>query len=937
MKKAALHILFILWAFTTNGQTIFYDQLDLKSGLPSSLVYDIFQDTKGFIWIATDEGLLKYNGLDFKSYTHPDLHSKSGSNIKQDALGRIWYQTFDGFLFYIDQKDQMQTFSQSNNIGFVNFVITDRYLIKTTWDGIEIRNIKSLKVIKKIKIPKIMTSFLEVSDEHIIFGNHSTQAISLNNWNKTILKNDGIKSASKLLTFSNNNELYFLAQQPDFKCKIFKFSKCNFEPMVTLEVDKNVQNFEIIDNKIWICTKKGVHAFTMGGKEFPFTSKLPIEDISKVFKDINNVYWFASLSKGIFIIKNFTTWELQIPNEKFNALTTDEKHLFVSSSSGKIYQLDTELNYRIYWRNRDSHPVYYLNFNTDSRWNFFSANGFYVLDKIKKKTTHFSSAVKQIIPFEDNTFIASGTGFVNTVSTDTEVKWKDNILTNIRGKSIAYDKTHKRIIVASNNGLLEIKNGKTHTITYQNSNLFIKNIITEKEKIIALSNQGELFEISGKTIKKIKSNRLFTLLKRDQNQTLLVDKNIVFQLKNNAFVKLFSLGKFLKIKDVITFDHYYFTITEDKIIRISKEKLVENIYQKPKVIIENLWVNDKPKALHNTKLEAHENDIQINFSLLNFNFDSDYQLVYKINGVLKNLSNSSKNIKLVSLAPERYFLEIGIQNKNNSTIEFIHSISFEILPPFWKRTWFILSGITLLLASSFLIYRWKIKQLKIKNDKAIEKLTLENNLKESRLQLIKSQMNPHFFFNAINNIQSYIFTNETKEASTYLSKFSKLTRKILEFSDVNSITLKDEIDALQLYLELQQMRFKDLEFEIKFDTIPNLESIKIPTMLFQPYVENAILHGLSHSSREKKLKINFQWESPNLLIGTIYDNGIGRIKSAELNQLNTSKPKSFATKANLERIMLLNKDQYKIKVSYQDLYDENLESKGTMVTIKIKL
>ena len=74
-------------------------------------------------------------------------------------------------------------------------------------------------------------------------------------------------------------------------------------------------------------------------------------------------------------------------------------------------------------------------------------------------------------------------------------------------------------------------------------------------------------------------------------------------------------------------------------------------------------------------------------------------------------------------------------------------------------------------------------------------------------------MNPHFFFNAINNIQSYIFTNETKEAATYLSKFSKLTRKILEFSDVDSISLKDEISSLQLYLELQQMRFKDLKFE----------------------------------------------------------------------------------------------------------------------------
>lgn len=920
-----------------NSQTIFYDQLDIKSGLPSSVVYDIFQDSKGFIWIASDEGLLKYNGYDFKTYSHHDLHSKAGSNIKEDDLGRIWYQTFDGFLFFVDSKDQMQTFTQKNNIGFVNFVVTKEYLIKTTWDGIEVRNIKTLKIIKEIKIPKIQTSFLEVSENKIIYGNTDTEVISLKNWKKEKIKNEPLKNATKILTYQYQNHLYFLTQESNFRCTLYKFSKNNFILLNTIEIDKNVQNFEMVDNTIWICTKKGVHAYSLKGKELPFTSKLPAEDISKVFKDYNNVYWFTSLSKGIFIIKNFDSWELQLANEKFNAISSDENHLFISSSSGKIYELDSELNHKIYWKNEDLHPIYYLNFNTDSRYNFFSGNGFYILNKKDKNITHFNSAVKQIIPFEPNLFLTTGTGFVNSISTKPNIKWKENFLTNIRGKSIAFDRSNNRILVATNNGLLKIKDGKTQPVNYQNKTLFIKTLITDNQRIIALSNQGELYEIKGNVIGKINSNRPFTFLKKDLNETLLVDKNTVFKLNNNKITKLFSVGKFLKIKDLLSLKNNYFVITEDKIIRISKEKSIENTYQKPKIILENSSVNEKIQSIHNTKLKADENDIQINFNLLNFDFDSDYQLVYRINGALKNLNNTTKNIKLVSLAPEKYFIEIGIQDKNTTDIEFIHNISFEILPPFWKRNWFILSAITSLFIIGFLIYRWKIKQIKVKNEKEIEKLTLENNLKESRLQLIKSQMNPHFFFNAINNIQSYIFTNETKEAATYLSKFSKLTRKILEFSDVDSISLKDEIASLQLYLELQQMRFKDLKFKIKHDNILNLESIKIPTMLFQPYVENAILHGLSHSNKDKKLEIKFEWEASNLLIGTIYDNGIGRIKSAELNQLNTSKPKSFATKANLKRIMLLNKDQYQIDVNYEDLYDEHTEGCGTKVTIKIKL
>ena len=198
-------------------------------------------------------------------------------------------------------------------------------------------------------------------------------------------------------------------------------------------------------------------------------------------------------------------------------------------------------------------------------------------------------------------------------------------------------------------------------------------------------------------------------------------------------------------------------------------------------------------------------------------------------------------------------------------------------------------------------------------------------------------MNPHFFFNAINNIQSYIFTNDTQVASAYLSKFSKLTRKILELSDTDTVTLQDEIDTLKLYLELQKMRFEDFNFKIYYDENIRLNDVKIPTMLFQPYVENAILHGLAHSNGEKNLSIEFRVDRTRQLITTIKDNGIGRVKSAELNKLNTSKPKSFATKANLDRIMLLNKDQYNITIDYTDLYDENEESNGTLVTIKMKI
>lgn len=938
MKRFFSYFIILFYPFLGFCQTIFYDQLDLKSGLPSSVVYDIFQDSKGFIWIATDEGLHKYNGYDFQSYTHPDLHSKSGSNIKEDALGRIWYQTFDGFLFFVDKKNQLHTFHQKNNIGFVNFVVTKKYLIKTTRDGIEIRNLKNLKVVKTINIPKIETSYLELAENKIIYGNSKTETITLKEWQREEILNTPLKKASKILTFRDSKQLYFLTQESNFTCKLYSFYKNVFREVANLKMEKNVQNFEIIDKTIWLCTKNGTYAFALNGEKQTFTSKLPSEDISKVFKDVNRTYWFTSLSKGIFIIKNFKTIELQNKSEKFISVSADESHVFASTSSGRIYQLDTMLSSKLYWKNKDAYPIYYINFDSDSKYCYFSGNGFYALDKKNNKNIyHFNSAVKQIIPFKDNLFLTTGTGFVNTVAIHPEVTWKTNLLTNIRGKSITYDRRNNRILVATNNGLLAISNKKTQSLEFQNKPLYVKSLHTEIQHVIALSNQGELYKILGDSIFKIAENHFFTLLKKDKFGTLLANKNTLFRLENNTVKKLYSVGKFLNIKDFVSFKKHYYILTEDKIIRFNHEDNTKTFSHKPRLFIETTWVNGQNKPLNKASLNVTENDIQINCNLLNFDFDRDYELVYSLNGTLKKLNSFSKSIKLVALAPDKYTIKVGIQEKNNNNVEFLHTISFEILPPFWKRAWFILTFLFLLSTIVYTSYRLKIREIKEKNKKEVEKLKLENNLKESRLQLIKSQMNPHFFFNAINNIQSYIFTNETKEASIYLSKFSKLTRKILEFSEVNFITLKDEIDSLQLYLELQQMRFKDLKFVLNFDAIENPEIIKIPTMLFQPYVENAILHGLSHSNNEKKLEITFFWETPKILVGTIKDNGIGRVKSNELNQLNALKPTSFATKANFERIMLLNKDQYKIDVNYKDLYNQNLEALGTLVTIKIKL
>ena len=215
-------------------------------------------------------------------------------------------------------------------------------------------------------------------------------------------------------------------------------------------------------------------------------------------------------------------------------------------------------------------------------------------------------------------------------------------------------------------------------------------------------------------------------------------------------------------------------------------------------------------------------------------------------------------------------------------------------------------------------------------------MNLEKNVNQSKLKAIKSHMNPHFFYNALNTLQSYILSNEKKEAIEYLSKFSNLTRTILEMTEKDWVSIADEIKTLSLYLDIEKARFEDdFTYSISASSSIDIETTKIPSMLLQPFVENTIKHGLLHQSGNKEVSIIFTTINDNLVI-TIDDNGIGRQKSRELNQIKNKKYQSFATDALQNRVNLLNQyTQKNISIEIIDKYSLTEKPIGTKVIIKI--
>lgn len=250
--------------------------------------------------------------------------------------------------------------------------------------------------------------------------------------------------------------------------------------------------------------------------------------------------------------------------------------------------------------------------------------------------------------------------------------------------------------------------------------------------------------------------------------------------------------------------------------------------------------------------------------------------------------------------------------------------------------WFILLSAAGLFAFIYFIFMIRIYNIKKK-----QRLEFERKVELSRIELkaLRAQMNPHFIFNSLNSIQHYIFNTKSDEAIKFLNKFARLVRIILNNSDKPTVTVGEDIEALKLYLELEQMRFEEkFDYEVIVDTSVDPDYDIMPPLLMQPYVENAILHGLNPRPVKGKLTIRL-YSKNNFLICTITDNGIGRERAAEIRRtMPLKKHRSMGMKITEDRLRILNDaNNSKLSVNITDLKDEQGNATGTMVEIFVPL
>ena len=951
--RIILLIFFVLVSNLGFCQNPYTFTIDRTNGLPSNSVFDVFQDHNGFMWFATGKGLCRYDGANIKHFTSENQTSKSGSCIAEDKMGRIWYENFDGYLYYIE-NNQLKSLEGTESCGYFKFGIIQNSLFVLQRNSVKVFDISTLKLKKSISTTFENISFTFATDKafyvfnkhlHIFDENGTKTEVNLPvNFEKDFPSPIVQKYKNGLIICSKFTTDYLL-----FENGIFRKFKIDYP------VDF-IQNCAVYGNEIWFCTPTGI--LKVNSKTNSVAHYFKENTISYVFKDNQSNYWVSTLNQGVFFIEDFETQLFPLYTTPIS-ITNDGTTVITGTEKDELLEFNTkDKKGKSIFKGNSNHPIAPLYIDSTYKNIYFTSSKFRIL-KEGKLALEKALAFKEIVQLDKKYLVFAATnnsGFIE-VNPNATSDWDDmlmynnektespfpifNLITAANGKSTAFNSYNQTIYYATNGGLIaQTKKGKKE-ILYQGKTVYFLRLKNYKNLVYALSSNERLYvidnnnkitpfilpkELAQTTIENIKIQHEFLYF-------FTLDGIFEYNLETKKCHNVLSLTKDIYVTDLtLMHNKLYFASSKGILIknRSATKKEIE-----PKLIINSITLNDIPFN-SNEDVAYNENNLKIDFSILSFIPNKKHFLLYKINNSKwHRLDANSQTLNLFSLSPDHYTILLKTDEKMSQQP---FTIDFTINNPFWKTNLFTFFIVLMGLSFIYFTYHFKLNEIKRKNQLQLEKINLEKNLNQSKLKAIKSQMNPHFFYNALNTIQSFILSNEKKQAVTYLSKFSNLTRTILEMSEKESLSIAEEAKTLGLYLDIEQARFEeDFSYKIVVDTSVDAENIKIPTMLLQPYVENAVKHGLLHKQGKKTVAIHFEKEGEHIKI-SVDDNGIGRQKSSELNAIKRKNHNSFATEATENRVNLLNQiNQKNISIQYLDKTNLSNQSTGTTVVFEIPI
>lgn len=942
MRKHHITILcLVVWCCSFSQQ---YSNYTTKDGLPSNHVYTIVQDVYGFMWFLTDKGISKYDGDSFKNFTTKDGLPK---NDIWEAFptpdGKLWYISKSSSLGYIE-NDRVYSFPNANTgeimspnytaqVGNTIYPIgsTKSYQLKNEqWveDKRLGSNESNYQPIIHPTVKAIVTDFesgqvVLTDKEHKEIMRYPTSLIAYDNGAKGQL-NDSIYSSvvEKAYVLLNLNTLQINTFPKEPSKILSPYARVNLvhnniqytddQQVVMLDQKLDVKrvfyypkdlegHFGFIDKQdnIWIASfNKGIYKFSKNNQEI--TTLLQNKKIQN-FSEVDSVLIAGIYKEGFY---NYNAQDKSfskiIPDSDFtygvSTLPTIKTTLY-SSKNNLLVQKE----------------------NTSNSVNFSDIDFSFVTNEVGRKFVYFDNHI-----FGLNSF-----GLTKI----------DPITLKIKRYFRAYGCNdilvmNGQLYLATNNGLKSLIDGELQEISVDNTSftqpiLSIKKISTTH--LLVNTDGFGAYITDFNTIHQLKGSE-FTIvedayIENTSSLWLATNEGILqYQLQGDTYTlsrKLTTQSGLPtnSINTIYVNNEDIIAGTNDGVAMLPKNTIVPS---KALDLYYKTASYDTQKIYHNASYDyVSSNTVTFDIGIIDYRDNSiSTTLNYKMEPVQNNwLQTNQTTLSYNNLAPGDYVFSVQYQDLEKNT--------YFTIRPLWyqKNSAKVLLGIAAL--SIIVLITWFI--LKSLQKRREQSILQEKQLSELQLKALRSQMNPHFVFNSLSAIQYYINENDYKVSDGYLVKFSRLIRQFFELSKVNEITLDEEIELLTGYLDIEKLRFGEkLNFKFNIDPVISTKSLKIPTMLLQPLVENAVNHGIFNKRQSGIVTTHFKFVNEDEFIVTITDDGVGYI--------NTIKKKKVYNSSQVlsDRIKFLNKSKrWNITVHHEEVYPSK-EDKGNKTTLTIK-
>ncbi len=947
-----------------NAQNYQFKNYTVDNGLPSSEVYHVLQDQKGYVWFATDEGVSRFDGYHFKNYTNLEgLPDNTILELYEDVTGKIWFISISGKFSWFENDS---IYHYPHNAVFDTLLQGSDYPVKRSfyvdtamnlYAGFyqhELYHVDPSGKRQEIKASEAGRSLIKImnsgEEKTIVYSSRLKEkepAIEL-------IRNDGSRECYPIKMKRNGNRSIGMV----YGDRIL-YSK--FKQLYSIDDKGNYSVQEFDDEILWISKdrngliwigflKNGAMAYKNFDFEHPEYHLLAGNSVSSVMQDDEGGFWITTLENGVYYYPSLQMHTLTTRNGLYsnviNKLTLKDDKLFFGGDRLYYYEYDLqELKEHHYQLERPPRECRMMKWIGDSL--FLGLNHAGTVYIYEDEVHRFSDRAYRDLLFYDQElvycffletirFYQDGTDEINYLHIPLVSKTYDVIRLD---EDIAW--------LGTSDGLFEF-----NLVTREHRSLHWHQAL--KNRINTMYKEGNVIWIGtkGAGLLRLEDKKLHQYNMEDGlpgNSINAIDKvDSAVWLGTNQGVVRVILNDSLQIKDLSLINKGHglptngiedLTIYKDRVFAATKKGLcyfnsaIEAALSR--VYISNLKISGKDTALLDSyNLPHDQNYLEISFVGLNYQRNEPITYLYQLEGVDDDWkSTKDLTVRYPGLQPGDYRFSVKCINSFGKVSRVNENLSFTIEEPYYQRLWFRVTVVFIVVfvvsAVLFSFFRIRLRELKKRN-------RIETELNRFRQQALSAQMNPHFIYNSLNSVQSYILKNEREKSSEYLSRLGNLMRRILNNSQYPAITLKEELEALNLYVQMEQVRFQDnFEFLLDVDEKVDLDEVKVPPLIIQPYVENAIHHGLRMKQGKRTLKVQVFRKDQHLCIH-IKDNGIGRKRAERINKQKATQHKSYGTEITSKRLSLYSELYHKdIRIAIVDLTDSNSMAAGTRVEIEV--